>query len=526
MSDRQAIARQGPRIPQPSNAKMAPEQWRVLVDAIFPGAKTAQAVVLAVEYCNARKLDIFKRPVHIVSAWNSQLGAEVETIWPGISELEVTASRTGQWAGMDIPAWGPDITRHFAGDIGPAHSRKRVEFDLTYPEWCSVTVYRMKDGQRCPFAGQPVYWDETYATANRWTDIPNEMWRKRKRGQLYKCALAASLRSAFPEEMGNDYAAEEMEGKPIDGGVVIDGKAERHAEPARKTETPALIQKDWFKEAQDLLATSIDEVDWVNSLRDTLQMVETVGQVTELRSLPAVKTFYKNAAGSRQTLIQGYFRQAVDRLSPKEDHPPSGGEASPPSGVAPRVGPSASPPESDHIIVVLDDGGAETAEISIRDFPRWFIKELVGCANPLALLEHNADAMAELTPAERRRVEEAYGERIRNAPVLFPPSAATDERTPPDESPGITADADHHNDHIERGLTPIPVPSTKPNAWEAYRQTAQEQIKKLKSDAEVLAWEAANHPIYKGRATEIAITNWLRDRRNALTAAYVTGDPA
>ena len=36
------------------------------------------------------------------------------------------------------------------------------------------------------------------------------------RGQLDKAAEAAALRAAFPEELGNDYAAEEMEGQVID----------------------------------------------------------------------------------------------------------------------------------------------------------------------------------------------------------------------------------------------------------------------------------------------------------------------
>ena len=40
------------------------------------------------------------------------------------------------------------------------------------------------------------------------------MWIRRPRGQLLKCAKAASLRAAFPEESG--YTAEEMAGKTIE----------------------------------------------------------------------------------------------------------------------------------------------------------------------------------------------------------------------------------------------------------------------------------------------------------------------
>ena len=44
---------------------------------------------------------------------------------------------------------------------------------------------------------------------------PNDRWKRSPFGQIEKCAEAAALRLAFPEEIGNDYAAEEMEGQSI-----------------------------------------------------------------------------------------------------------------------------------------------------------------------------------------------------------------------------------------------------------------------------------------------------------------------
>src|SRR4051812_42834514 len=76
-------------------------QWRVLVDQIFPSAKTIEAVTMALSYCKSRNLDIYKRPVHIVPMWSSAKGAMVETVWPGISEMRTTAARTGEYAGID-----------------------------------------------------------------------------------------------------------------------------------------------------------------------------------------------------------------------------------------------------------------------------------------------------------------------------------------------------------------------------------------------------------------------------------------
>lgn len=183
--------------------------WRALTEAVFPLAQSSHSVALALDYCRARRLDPFKRTVHIVPVWSDSQKKLVDTIWPGIGELRTTAFRTGLYAGRDQTEFGPDVTV------------KLGEHAFTYPEWCQVTVYRICGGERRAFPGPRIYWRETYATAKRDTDAPNTMWRKRPRGQLEKCAEAAALRAAFPEEIGNEYAAEEMEGQSPE---VIEGK--------------------------------------------------------------------------------------------------------------------------------------------------------------------------------------------------------------------------------------------------------------------------------------------------------------
>ena len=179
--------------------------WRALTDAVFPSASTTDAVILALSYCKARKLDPFKKPVQIVPMWDAKRKMLVDTVWPGIGELRTTAFRTGQYAGRDAAIFGDTRTMVLAEGV-----------EVSYPEWCEVVVYRMLHGVRCAFHGPRVYWLETYATKGRDSNAPNAMWFKRPNGQLEKCAEAASLRAAFPEELGNEYAAEEMEGKVID----------------------------------------------------------------------------------------------------------------------------------------------------------------------------------------------------------------------------------------------------------------------------------------------------------------------
>lgn len=227
-----ALATIRPRLPMPAGLSVTSSQWRVLVDAIFPSAKTPEAVVLALDYCKARNLDPMKRPVHIVPMWSRAKNSYVETVWPGIGELEITASRTNAWAGMEAPKFGPMIVRKFEGTVRDDDNRgqnKKIGATVRFPEWCEVTVYKWLHGQKHPYT-ETVYWEEIYARIGR-SEVPNDMWQKRPRGQLAKCAKAASLRAAFPEEV-TDYAAEEMEGKELgQGGIVIDAEAEANALP-------------------------------------------------------------------------------------------------------------------------------------------------------------------------------------------------------------------------------------------------------------------------------------------------------
>ena len=220
-----------PRFPVPVKSELErlgvdEAKWRVLAEMTFPSARTPEALVMVLEYCRARGLDPLKRPVHIVPMWNVALGREVETVWPGINEVQTTAARTGLWAGMDSPRFGPELSRSFRGRRRSGEGWEDAELTLTFPSWCEVTVYRLVNGARCAFS-EPVFWLEAYSrSGGARSELPNDMWVRRPRGQLLKCAKAASLRAAFPEEA--DYTAEEMEGKIIDavGGRVPEEASE------------------------------------------------------------------------------------------------------------------------------------------------------------------------------------------------------------------------------------------------------------------------------------------------------------
>lgn len=178
--------------------------WNTLQNSVFPGAKD-ESIILAVDYCKARKLDILKKPCHIVPMQITLSGEKErgsdgkfydkkiwrDVIMPGIYEQRITAFRTGQMAGQDEPVFGGTIS--FKG--------------VDAPEWCRVTVYRFINGERCAFS-HTEYFSEACATTKE--GKINSMWSKRPRGQLAKCAEAGALRKAFPDELGGVITAEEV----------------------------------------------------------------------------------------------------------------------------------------------------------------------------------------------------------------------------------------------------------------------------------------------------------------------------
>lgn len=171
--------------------------WSAIGSSIFPGA-TDESKLMAFDYCRSRGLDIMKKPCHIVpmNVKDSKTGIYGwrDIIMPGIAEIRITAARTGEYAGQDAPVFGPNIEGKFGA------------MTHTFPEFCTITVYRMIAGQRVAFSNTE-YFEEACNTTK--DGSLNSMWSKRKRGQLSKCAEAGALRKGFPEETGGIISAEE-----------------------------------------------------------------------------------------------------------------------------------------------------------------------------------------------------------------------------------------------------------------------------------------------------------------------------
>lgn len=221
----------------------------VLRSSLYPGAKE-DSVRLVLGYCKASGLDPMQKPVHIVpmkvkSGRKDDRGYDVyeerDTIMPGIALYRVQAARTGQYAGMSEPEFGPTKTITFQEsywtDEGGKRRKEWREVSVEYPEYCKITVRRIVAGHIAEFPAVE-YWTENYATAGRDNNAPNSMWARRPRGQIVKCTEAQALRKAFPE-IGAQPTAEEMEGRTAELELPI-AEPER-IRPAAKADAPAVM---------------------------------------------------------------------------------------------------------------------------------------------------------------------------------------------------------------------------------------------------------------------------------------------
>lgn len=250
---------------------------QVLESSFYPGA-APQSIQMVLGYCKAAGLDPMQRPVHIVPMWDSKRNGYRDVVMPGIGLYRTGAARTGQYAGIGDPEFGPDVTERIGG------------VEITYPQWARVTVKRaLMNGSVVEFSARE-FWRECYAAkgGKEKSPAPNAMWSKRPFGMLAKCAEAQALRKAFPE-LGNAPTAEEMIGQAVE----LEAETQPYSPPA----PPALPQLPAYspeafglnltkwadlvragrKSANDILATISSKYDLSADQRQAIAELDALG---------------------------------------------------------------------------------------------------------------------------------------------------------------------------------------------------------------------------------------------------------
>lgn len=233
---------------------------RVLQNSLYPGAQIG-SVQMVLGYCQAAGLDPMQKPVHIVPMWDSKSGSMRDVVMPGVNLYRTQASRTGRFAGITEPEFGPMIEETMGGQR------------IVYPEWCRVTVKRLMDNGTVAEFTVCEYWIENYAVkgGKEKSIAPNAMWTKRPRGQIAKCAEAQALRKAFPE-CGSQPTAEEMEGKSMGAEIDI-------------TPPPAAaLSQDWVAAAAACKTTEEMAAVWTVGIKE----VQATGNMDLYKAFKAI----------------------------------------------------------------------------------------------------------------------------------------------------------------------------------------------------------------------------------------------
>lgn len=221
-------------------------QWRTLMNNLYPGA-TAESVVMVWDYCKARQLDPLKKPCHIVpmSVRDAKSGDYIwrDVVMPGIYEYRTTATRTGLYMGHSKPEYGPIV--EYLG--------------VSAPEYCEMTVYRWNKeaGQRIEYPVR-VYFRECAATRKdkKTGELSvNDRWSKAPIQMLTKVTEAAGLREAFPDELGGEATADEMEGRAIEAPAKPD-----YSPRPDTSDVDFELRDKWVGQIVDTLAQDKDEV--------------------------------------------------------------------------------------------------------------------------------------------------------------------------------------------------------------------------------------------------------------------------
>lgn len=283
--------------------------WNALCNTIYPGANP-DSVVMAIDYCKARGLDILLKPVHLVPMQVTDARTK-DKVWrdvpmPGIGMYRIQADRSGNYAGADEPVFGPDVTEEFQDPYNQS-----VKIKVTYPQWCKYTVYKMIDGQRVAFHALE-RWKENYATQSGKTECPNAMWRKRPYAQLAKCTEAQALRKAWPE-IGSEPTAEEMEGKEIIineiPGAQVQQKAPNRTLAAMKGSMDQPVTLD--AEPEPPIET-VDPVDHASAYADHSAAIEGASSGEEWQRAYTAAWEWANGTGDPQ-IVKGIKQIAGER---------------------------------------------------------------------------------------------------------------------------------------------------------------------------------------------------------------------
>lgn len=164
--------------------------------SIIPSGTPSEQIQIFIETCKQHKLSPFKKEIYLVR-YGSQYAVIV-----GIDGFRQKAANTGQYAGIDDAKYDLDTN-------GTYKTANQLIKENKLPTTCTVTVYRIVGGVRCPFTHTCVFREFYPKVANgnggysKAAQMPFQM--------IAKCAEAFALKKGFSDALAGLHIQEEKE---------------------------------------------------------------------------------------------------------------------------------------------------------------------------------------------------------------------------------------------------------------------------------------------------------------------------
>jgi phage recombination protein Bet len=142
-----------------------------------------------IQVCNRLGLDPFAKQIYLIRRWDKRQNKHIASVQVSIDGFRVVAERSRKYRGQTMPEW-----------CGPDGVWRDVWLSNEPPAAARVGVWR--EGNREPLY-RVALWRSYAQQSGLWNNMPEVM--------LLKCAEAAALRAAFPNDLGGIYTTDEME---------------------------------------------------------------------------------------------------------------------------------------------------------------------------------------------------------------------------------------------------------------------------------------------------------------------------
>lgn len=191
----------------PNQATWTPQQLAVVRQIGMEDASQEDLQVF-LHVCQRTRLDPFAKQIYGITRlqWNPRTKRKEPklTIQTGIDGFRLVAQRP------DIATGKPS---GYQGRVGPEWcgedgAWRGVWADAKPPVAARVGVW--KEGFREPLYAVAHYAEYVQTKGSDNGPVPNEMWSRMPANQLAKCAEAAAIRAAWPQDLSGIYAPEEM----------------------------------------------------------------------------------------------------------------------------------------------------------------------------------------------------------------------------------------------------------------------------------------------------------------------------